>query len=112
MGYFGIGDIVQYLHRVTDEEVDDLFAEYAELYEFEYGNYVNEEWEASVEVLFLFFEIAIAQNIFKLLISRECVLWKTCKTLSFYRGQIHLYINIMTGITTLPGLIPHTIELF
>lgn len=48
--YFGIGDLVQYVNAVTAEEIDALFAEYANLYEFDYGTYSKEDWEASVKV--------------------------------------------------------------
>ncbi|MCM3719187.1 L-arabinose isomerase [Fictibacillus phosphorivorans] len=56
--YFGIGDLVQYVDAVTDEEINDLFAEYADLYEFEYSNYSQEDWEKSVKVQ-ASYEIAI-----------------------------------------------------
>ncbi|SEA33402.1 L-arabinose isomerase [Thalassobacillus cyri] len=48
--YFGIGDLVQYVDAVKDGEVDALFEEYAGLYEFDYGTYRKENWEASVKV--------------------------------------------------------------
>jgi L-arabinose isomerase len=48
--YFGIGDLVQYVDAVKEAEIDALFAEYADLYEFDYGTYSQEEWEASVKV--------------------------------------------------------------
>jgi L-arabinose isomerase len=56
--YFGIGDLVQYVNAVTDEEIDALFAEYENLYDFDYGTYSKEEWEASVKVQ-ASYEIAI-----------------------------------------------------
>ncbi|SDJ19026.1 L-arabinose isomerase [Alteribacillus bidgolensis] len=56
--YFGIGDLVQYVDAVKDEEVDALFEEYSELYEFHYGVYSKEDWEASVKVQ-ASYEIAI-----------------------------------------------------
>ncbi|WP_431803322.1 L-arabinose isomerase [Halobacillus andaensis] len=56
--YYGIGDLVQYVDAVKDEEVDALFDEYAELYEFDYGTYSQEDWEASVKVQ-ASYEIAI-----------------------------------------------------
>lgn len=37
--YFGIGDLVQVIDRVSDEEVEQLFEEYKELYTFDYGDY-------------------------------------------------------------------------
>lgn len=48
--YFGIGDLVQVVDAVTDAEVDALFEEYRELYEFDYGDYEQSEWEAHVKV--------------------------------------------------------------
>ncbi|MGE6629179.1 L-arabinose isomerase [Bacillus sp. NPDC077027] len=56
--YFGIGDLVQYVDEVKEEEIDALFGEYANLYEFDYGTYRKEEWEASVKVQ-ASYEIAI-----------------------------------------------------
>ncbi|SDM48315.1 L-arabinose isomerase [Sediminibacillus halophilus] len=56
--YFGIGDLVQYVNAVTEEEVEALFAEYENLYEFDYGNYSKKDWEASVKVQ-ASYEIAI-----------------------------------------------------
>ncbi|MBM7644459.1 L-arabinose isomerase [Scopulibacillus daqui] len=56
--YFGIGDLVQYVNAVKDEEVETLFAEYANLYEFDYGTYSKEDWEASVKEQAIY-EIAI-----------------------------------------------------
>ena len=48
--YFGIGDLVQYVDAVEDKEVDALFAEYKELYDFDYGDYDRATWEAHVKV--------------------------------------------------------------
>ncbi|WP_049142490.1 L-arabinose isomerase [Enterococcus faecium] len=48
--YFGIGDLVQVIDRVSDEEVDQLFEEYKELYTFEYGDYEEKTWEEHVKV--------------------------------------------------------------
>lgn len=48
--YFGIGDLVQVIDRVSDEEVDQLFEEYKELYTFDYGNYEEKTWEEHVKV--------------------------------------------------------------
>lgn len=56
--YYGIGDLVQYVQRVTDEEIEALFSEYEKLYDFEYGNYVKDQWEASVKTQ-ASYEIAI-----------------------------------------------------
>lgn len=48
--YYGIGDLVQYVNAVTDKEIDELMAEYAELYDFDYGSYSKEDWESSVRI--------------------------------------------------------------
>lgn len=48
--YFGIGDLVQSVDAVTDAEVDALFEEYRRLYDFDYGQYDQETWEAHVKV--------------------------------------------------------------
>lgn len=48
--YFGIGDLVQYVDAVTEEEVNALFAEYQDLYDFDYGDYDRATWEARVKV--------------------------------------------------------------
>ncbi|MBC1797051.1 L-arabinose isomerase [Listeria booriae] len=48
--YFGIGDLVQVVDAVTDEEVDALFSEYKQLYDFDYGDYDAATWEAHVKV--------------------------------------------------------------
>lgn len=48
--YFGIGDLVQYIDAVTAEEVAALFAEYKELYDFDYGDYDHKTWEDHVKV--------------------------------------------------------------
>lgn len=48
--YFGIGDLVEVIDQVTDEEVDALFAEYKELYDFDYGDYDVDTWEHHVKV--------------------------------------------------------------
>lgn len=56
--YYGIGDLVQYVDAVTEEEINALFNEYKDLYDFEYGDYTKEEWEASVKVQ-ASYEIAI-----------------------------------------------------
>ena len=56
--YFGIGDLVQYVNEVSETEINDLFAEYETLYEFDYGTYSKEDWEASVKVQ-ASYEIAI-----------------------------------------------------
>ncbi|CAM4044925.1 L-arabinose isomerase [Listeria booriae] len=48
--YFGIGDLVQVVDAVTDEEVEALFSEYKQLYDFDYGDYDAATWEAHVKV--------------------------------------------------------------
>ena len=48
--YFGIGDLVQYVDAVEESEVDALFAEYKEMYDFDYGDYDKATWEAHVKV--------------------------------------------------------------
>ncbi|HAQ4488944.1 TPA: L-arabinose isomerase [Enterococcus faecium] len=48
--YFGIGDLVQVIDLVSDEEVDQLFEEYKELYTFDYGDYEEKTWEEHVKV--------------------------------------------------------------
>ncbi len=50
VNYFGIGDLVQVIDRVSDEEVEQLFEEYKELYTFDYGNYEEKTWEEHVKV--------------------------------------------------------------
>ncbi|HFD1731637.1 TPA: L-arabinose isomerase [Enterococcus faecium] len=48
--YFGIGDLVQVIDRVSDEEVEQLFEEYKELYTFDYGDYEEKTCEEHVKV--------------------------------------------------------------
>ncbi|HGF7128991.1 TPA: L-arabinose isomerase [Enterococcus faecium] len=48
--YFGIGNLVQVIDRVSDEEVEQLFEEYKELYTFDYGDYEEKTWEEHVKV--------------------------------------------------------------
>ncbi|MGX6979675.1 L-arabinose isomerase [Vagococcus elongatus] len=48
--YFGIGDLVQYIDAVSDDDVEKLFAEYKELYDFDYGDYDPTVWENHVKV--------------------------------------------------------------
>ena len=48
--YFGIGDLVAVINEVSDKEVNALFEEYKTLYDFDYGDYDHNEWEASVKV--------------------------------------------------------------
>ncbi|HFU3715639.1 L-arabinose isomerase [Streptococcus sp. A34] len=47
--YYGIGDLVEVIDQVTDEEVDTLFADYKELYDFDYGDYDVAIWEEHVK---------------------------------------------------------------
>lgn len=47
--YYGIGDLVEVVNKVTDAEVEALFSEYKELYDFDYGNYETEVWETQVK---------------------------------------------------------------
>jgi len=48
--YYGIGDLVEVINQVTEEEVDALFEEYKKLYDFDYGDYDHASWERSVKV--------------------------------------------------------------
>ncbi|WP_265459583.1 L-arabinose isomerase [Enterococcus sp. HY326] len=48
--YFGIGDLVQYVNDVTEAEVDTLFEQYKELYDFDYTDYDQKTWEDHVKV--------------------------------------------------------------
>lgn len=48
--YFGIGDLVQYIDAVTEDEVAALFTEYRDLYDFDYGEYDHQKWEDHVKV--------------------------------------------------------------
>lgn len=48
--YYGIGDLVEYVNSVTDEEIETLLSEYGKLYEFDYGSYTEEKWKDSVSV--------------------------------------------------------------
>lgn len=48
--YFGIGDLVQFIDAVSDEEVDVLFEEYRKLYDFDHANYNEKTWQAHVKV--------------------------------------------------------------
>lgn len=47
--YYGIGDLVEAINQVTDQEVDALFAEYKELYDFDYGDYDVATWESHIK---------------------------------------------------------------
>lgn len=48
--YYSIRDLVDYVDAVADEEVDALFNEYKDLYDFDYGDYEQGKWEAHVKV--------------------------------------------------------------
>ncbi|MDF0480050.1 L-arabinose isomerase [Vagococcus sp. PNs007] len=48
--YFGIGDLVQEIDAVSDEEVEKLFKEYQTLYDFDYGEYDQDVWAKHVKV--------------------------------------------------------------
>ena len=48
--YYGIGDLVEIVNKVSEEEVDELFKEYQRLYDFDYGNYEKAVWEEHVKV--------------------------------------------------------------
>ena len=48
--YCGIGALVAVINEVSDKEVNALFEEYKTLYDFDYGDYDHNEWEASVKV--------------------------------------------------------------
>lgn len=47
--YYGIGDLVEVVNEVKDEEVDDLLELYSEIYDFDYGDYKKEIWEEHVK---------------------------------------------------------------
>lgn len=48
--YFGIGDLVQVIDAVANEEVEALFETYRDSYDFDYGAYDEATWEARVKV--------------------------------------------------------------
>ncbi|MBS4461352.1 L-arabinose isomerase [Aerococcaceae bacterium zg-B36] len=48
--YFAIGDLVEVVNAVTEEEVDALFESYRDLYDFDYADYDIETWEHHVKV--------------------------------------------------------------
>ena len=48
--YYGIGDLVEIVNAVTEEEINALFEEYKELYDFDYGDYAEDVWERQVKV--------------------------------------------------------------
>ena len=48
--YFGIGDLVEVVNQITDEEVNKLFEDYEKLYDFDYTGYDKEIWEKHVKI--------------------------------------------------------------
>ena len=48
--YYGIGDLVEVVNAVEDAEVDELFEEYKDLYEFDYADYDEATWTEHVKV--------------------------------------------------------------
>lgn len=48
--YFGIGDLVQSIEKVSENEVNALFEEYKTLYDFDYGDYNHATWEEHVKI--------------------------------------------------------------
>lgn len=58
--YFGIGDLTTIVNKVSSDDVNDLFIKYKELYDFDYGQYEEQEWETSVKEQ-IKYEIAIKQ---------------------------------------------------
>lgn len=47
--YYGIGDLVEVVNTITEDEVNALFTEYQELYDFDYGTYDHAVWETQVK---------------------------------------------------------------
>ncbi len=47
--YFGIGDLVAEIDKVTEAEVEQVFGEYQSLYEFDYGDYEPALWDKHVK---------------------------------------------------------------
>src|SRR5699024_2342691 len=43
------GDLVEVVNTITEDEVNVLFAEYQELYDFDYGTYDHAVWETQVK---------------------------------------------------------------
>lgn len=56
--YYGIGDLVDEVKKVTKDEIEALFQEYKKLYDFEYGAYEKEVWEEHVKTQ-ISYEIAL-----------------------------------------------------
>ncbi|WP_268926533.1 hypothetical protein [Niallia taxi] len=38
------------MNTVKDEDIIDFFPEYADLYEFDYGTYSQEDWEKIIKI--------------------------------------------------------------
>lgn len=47
--YYGIGDLVEEMEKVTDSEISSLYEEFKELYEFDLGNNSQDHFEQSVK---------------------------------------------------------------
>ncbi|MGT2742521.1 L-arabinose isomerase [Streptococcus plurextorum] len=47
--YYGVGDLVDVINQVTNDDVEELFAEYQRLYDFDYGSYDKNVWENHVK---------------------------------------------------------------
>lgn len=58
--YFGIGDLTTVINKVSNNEIEHLFEQYKELYDFDYGKYEVGEWESSVKEQ-IKYEIGIKQ---------------------------------------------------
>lgn len=58
--YYGIGDLTTIINKVSDDDVNNLFEKYKELYDFDYGKYEVAEWESSVKEQ-IKYEIGIKQ---------------------------------------------------
>ncbi|SUM37642.1 L-arabinose isomerase [Mammaliicoccus fleurettii] len=58
--YFGIGDLTTVINKVSNNEIEHLFEQYKELYDFDYGKYEVDEWESSVKEQ-IKYEIGIKQ---------------------------------------------------
>ncbi|WP_420798276.1 L-arabinose isomerase [Mammaliicoccus fleurettii] len=58
--YFGIGDLTTVINKVSNNEIEHLFEQYKEMYDFDYGKYEVDEWESSVKEQ-IKYEIGIKQ---------------------------------------------------
>lgn len=56
--YYGIGDLVSYVNEVKEEEITQLFEVYQQQYDFDYRNYSEDDFNASV-IEQIKYEIAI-----------------------------------------------------